>query len=218
MTTRTSAVKAALVALLCLLPPGGAGAVSIWELATERHKDVYRDDTARYVGDLLTIRINESAEMDRGTRREATKETTRAAAMNGTMTVGDVIGGFIKHIRGRIWDLPTIAANSTSTTELTGEVDVEADRTLTDTITVTVEDVLPNGNLLVIGKRMKTVLGETQILQVSGVVRPSDIAYANTVQSTQVADFHMVWMTQSPEKTYTNPGWMTAIANFINPF
>ncbi|MBZ0091577.1 MAG: flagellar basal body L-ring protein FlgH, partial [Sulfuricellaceae bacterium] len=58
----------------------------------------------------------------------------------------------------------------------------------TGTITATVVDVLPNGNLIVSGEKQVAVEHKTEYLRISGVVNPSYIRASNTVSSTQIAD------------------------------
>jgi len=50
------------------------------------------------------------------------------------------------------------------------------------------------------------------------VVRPSDIAFDNTVKSTKVANFRVVHKTVGRENRFTKPGWLGRFLNMINPF
>jgi flagellar basal body L-ring protein FlgH len=62
------------------------------------------------------------------------------------------------------------------------------------------------------------VEGDVQMICVSGIVRPSDITFANTVNSGQVADFRMVTVVGGTEGRFTNPGWLGRILNFLSPW
>ena len=55
-------------------------------------------------------------------------------------------------------------------------------------VTMTVADVMENGNLLITGGRQVSVDGENKYLRVTGVVDPVNIVGGNTVQSTQVSE------------------------------
>jgi flagellar L-ring protein precursor FlgH len=59
---------------------------------------------------------------------------------------------------------------------------------VTGTITVTVIEVLPNGNLMVSGEKQIAVNQNTEFIRLSGVVNPVNITAANAVNSTQLAD------------------------------
>lgn len=55
-------------------------------------------------------------------------------------------------------------------------------------VTMTVVDILENGNLLITGGRQVKVDDEDKYLRVTGVVDPANIVGGNTVQSTQVSE------------------------------
>ena len=71
---------------------------------------------------------------------------------------------------------------------------------------------------MIIGTRTRDISGDKQTIQVSGVVRPSDISYDNTVRSEQIADFSLVALSEGPTKSYNNPGWLGKFLDFIWPF
>ena len=58
----------------------------------------------------------------------------------------------------------------------------------TGSITVTVIEVLPNGNLMVSGEKQIAINNNTEFIRLSGVVNPVNISSANVVSSTQIAD------------------------------
>ena len=83
---------------------------------------------------------------------------------------------------------------------------------------MTVIDVLPNGNLVVVGSRSREVGKEAQIVEASGVVRPSDLTFANAVSSEKIADFRLVLRHKGQENAFTRPGWLEWLMNTANPF
>ncbi len=186
---------------------------SIWARANGKTRSVYCDDTARGVGDNLTIVINETSKIDNTSKRSMEKKDERTASMSGSAKGNDVTPMWLD----RTFNLPTVDAKSASDTKFDGKADYNASRSLVDQITVTVEDVLPNGNLVVIGKRERTVAGDKQIIQASGIVRPSDIAFDNTIASDKIANFQIAVKNKGQESEFTNPGWLARILNFFNP-
>lgn len=85
-------------------------------------------------------------------------------------------------------------------------------------MTVTVMDKLPNGNLVIGGKRRQVVSGEVRTLVVSGIVRPIDITPDNTILSQYVGDFHIDYVGKGPESEFANQGWLGKLLNVISPF
>ena len=209
-------VAAALV--LAVASPGPAK--SIWARAEGRNGaravQVYQDDKARHVGDILTIIISEQSSVDSETSRKGEKQLTRSIDTAGNIQTNDV--GQWWGRRGTKLALPTITAASDAKSAFDGKAEYESDRTILDQISVTVHDILPNGCLVVLGTRQREVDGDAQIIQVSGIVRPSDITFANSVQSGRVADFRMVVRIKGLETGWTRPGWFGRLLNWLSPW
>lgn len=203
---------------LGLAGTAGARAGSIWAKAEglngARAVQLYQDDTARNVGDILTIIIDEQSTVENQTDRKGEKDSKRSIATSGTVQTNDIGGWWGR--RGTAVTLPTINATSDASSDFEGKHDYQSDRRIADQITVTVQDVLPNGCLIVLGTRQRTTDGDTQTIQVSGIVRPSDITFANTVQSGRVADFRMALAIKGHETGWTTPGWLGRILNWLS--
>jgi flagellar L-ring protein FlgH len=177
---------------------------SIWAKRDKNSRDSYADDTARNIGDVLTIKITEASKVDNKAKRDLQKDVTKSNSWNGE------IGGFA--------DLGDFQFGAQSSNKLNGKADYKDERTFEDGITVTVVDIQPNGNLVVMGIRNRNIGGDTQVIEVSGIVRPSDIQYDNTIKSTQVADFRLVSKNGGIADPYTRPGWLGRIFDIIWPF
>ena len=67
-----------------------------------------------------------------------------------------------------------------------------ARNTFTGTITVTVKELLPNGNLGVVGEKQIAINRGTEFIRFSGVVNPRTISGSNTVPSTRGGRAHRV--------------------------
>jgi flagellar L-ring protein precursor FlgH len=191
-----------------------AQAGSIWARATHRQQMPYADDTARDVGDLLTVVINERSVIENETNRNLEKKDERSASVSSNI---DLLRG-LNDLTGKLFSIPDMNLQSSADSKFEGKADFDTDRAMTDKITVTVEDVLPNGNLVILGTRQRDVEGQAQTIQVSGIVRPSDIAFDNTVASQKVAEFHVVFKSAGHENRFTKPGWLAWILNVLNPF
>jgi len=210
--TRLIGITAALVVMAA---PTAARADSLWAASPNRTRSLFADDTAHDVGDVLTIAIREESTVDNETNRELERKSTRTATMNGNADLKDLVSA----VRGETaFRFPTISYNQDGSTKFKGDVSLEDDRKVTDQITVLVEDVLPNGNLVVLGTRHRDIAGEVQTVQVSGVVRPIDITYDNTVTSARVADFRLVMKVAGDDSRVARPGWWDWIWNVISPF
>src|SRR5690606_17736037 len=82
-------------------------------------------------------------------------------------------------------------------------------------MTAMVVDVLPNGNLVIEGRQTIIVNEEEQLIVVSGIVRPQDIAPDNTVLSTFVADATITYHGTGPLGDRQEPGLLTRLLNWL---
>jgi flagellar L-ring protein FlgH len=205
MRRRTMGI--ALAALFVLGASDGLRAGSIWAKRGKTVQTLYSDDVARRIGDVLTIKITEGSKTDNKSKRDLQKQNTVSSDFDGNLGIGHV--------------LPTVPGLTTSAkadNELKTKADVQDERNFTDQVTVVVMDILPNGNLVVTGTRDRDIAGDIQTIEVSGIVRPSDIAYDNTVKSQQVANFRIVTKNKGISAAYSQPGWLQQIVNVIWPW
>ncbi len=177
---------------------------SIWAKRDKNSRKPYADDTARNIGDVLTIRITEASKVDNKAKRDLQKDTDKSITFDGKV--------------GNFADLGEFGLSAKSGNSLKSKADYKDERTFEDRITVTVVDIQPNGNLVVTGTRARNIGGDTQTIEASGIVRPSDIAYDNTVKSEQVADFRLVSKNGGVSEPYTRPGWLGRIFDILWPF
>jgi flagellar L-ring protein precursor FlgH len=197
-------LSAIVLAVSIFLSTACSQAGSIWAKRDKNMKAIYADDVARRIGDVLTITITENSTVDNKAKRDLTKETDRSTIFDGNL--------------GNFADLGEFGMSAGSDNELKSKADYKDERKFADNITVVVIDILPNGNLVVLGTRNRDISGDTQTIEVSGVVRPSDILFDNTVKSEQVADFRIVSKNGGVSAPYTKPGWLGSILDIVWPF
>jgi flagellar L-ring protein precursor FlgH len=140
-------------------------------------RPLFEDRRARNVGDIMTINIVEKTS---GNRKSSTDSSYANSVDVNTpgVTLGSAARVLLKAF--------SITGSSDNSSGTEGSGTASAD--LTGTITVTVIDVLANGNLLVSGEKQVALNNSDEFIRFSGVVNPATITGANSVQSTQVAD------------------------------
>ena len=85
-------------------------------------------------------------------------------------------------------------------------------------ISVTVIDVLPNGNLVVAGDKQIGINHNAEMLRFSGVVNPMTIQAGNTLNSTQVAEARLEYIGRGYIDEAQSMPWLQRIfVNFL-PF
>lgn len=166
---------------------------------------LFEDYRPRLVGDVLTIQINETLNASQSATSNTEKKT------NLTATIPKIRGVFGFGING----LNTTAAtdNAFNGTGATTSADL-----FTGTITVTVIEVLPNGNLKVAGEKQIGVRQNSEVLRFSGVVNPVLIQAGNVVSSTQVADARLDYRGGGNIEQAQIQGWLGRFFNSWSPF
>jgi len=182
---------------------------SLW---TDSGNFLFVDKRARRVGDTLTVDIieNSSSNMDVNT------ETTRDSGVNAGIPN---LFGAMKSIASRHGNFdPENLISANMTNEFKGEASSDRSGMITDSIGARVMEVLPNGNLVIFGKREMQVNHETQVIMVSGVVRPVDITTDNRVKSTYMADSRIEYSGRGVLAEKQKPGWGTRVLDHVWPF
>jgi flagellar L-ring protein precursor FlgH len=134
-------------------------------------RPMFEDRRARNVGDVLTINIVETTAAS-GKSGHNDSNTGALAINAAAASVVGVTGG----------------ASGSSSVKSGNSSDSSGSNTFSGSITVTVTEVLGNGNLRVAGEKQVAISHRNMR---SGVVNPSTISGTNTVLSTQVADAHI---------------------------
>ncbi len=189
---------------LVFIATGAVEGSSIWAKRGKNKKTVYADDVARQIGDILTISISENSTVDNKAKRDMSKNTDRSSSFNGEL--------------GNLADIGDFGMAASSDNSLSGKADYKDERKFLDSITVVVTDILPNGNLVVSGQRKRDIAGDIQTIDISGVVRPSDIAFNNSIKSEQVAELKLLTKNSGISSSYTKPGWLGRIFDILWPF
>lgn len=152
---------------------------------------------ARGVGDVLTIIITETTTAD-------------AATSVSTNSKSEIAGGpgigFFKPFGS--WGLDTENKH-------TGDGSTNRSGKLRGEISVRIKEVLEDGNFLLVGSRSVDINGDRQLIEVSGICRPRDIASDNTILSTFISDAQIAYSGTGMAQDAADPGVVTRIVNWL---
>ena len=172
------------------------------------YRTSFEDYRARQVGDIVTITITENV----AASQKTTSATQRSNAVSGGVTA---VPGFV---------FPGTAAENllniggSSSVNFAGQGDNEAANTFTGSITATVTEVLPNGNLQITGEKQIGLNHNVDVMRFTGTVDPRSILPGNTVASTAVSNVRVESKGRGPNYEAHNPGWLTRFFMNIYPF
>ncbi|MDE3154019.1 MAG: flagellar basal body L-ring protein FlgH [Acidobacteriota bacterium] len=167
--------------------------------------DLAADPRAHNVNDLLTVHVMENISATGTANSELDKDSSGAAGLTNLF-------GLEKHLG--FLD-PANLANTSATTKFKGGGTTTRAGTLTADMTVRVAQVLPNGNLVLEGAREIEINGDKQVVVLTGVVRPTDVAPSNVVLSTSIAQLRIRYFGQGLMKDNLKPGLLVRILNKI---
>ncbi len=182
---------------------GGEG--SLWTSNGYR-SDLFRDLKARYVNDVVTIRVVETTQAVASADAKNSRDTSATAGF-------DKLFGAEKAIK----ELPTMLSGK-SNSSFEGKGSTSRETTLETNLTARVIEVLPNGYLVVEGKREVRVNNENQSVYLTGVVRPEDINSHNVVYSSAVAQMSVRVQGRGAVSRPIKPGWLYKILTGVLPF
>lgn len=183
---------------------------SLWQSGP---RSLFGDRRARQRGDIVTV----SVEIDDEARiRNA---TTRGRSGEDSVTVGALYG--LTEIAERLLPGdatldPAVTAAGTSSSSGSGSVTRNEQVTLR--LAATVEDVLPNGHLVIRGSQEVRINFELRDLEVSGIVRPEDISRQNVVTYDKIADARIVYGGRGQISDLQQPRYGQQIVDLLSPF
>ncbi len=202
-----------------LAPPEFTG--SLYE-ARSSFNSFFIDTKARKVGDIVTVQISESATAT----NSADTKTGRTSSLQAGI---DTLFGTEDWYRNKVLDNipsklpkpdpfgnPSVKGSMTSDFDGSGSTSRSGD--LSAFITCRVSRVLPNGNLKIVGSREVLVNHETQMIILSGIIRPRDIGDDNIILSTFVSDAKIAYSGSGIVNDRQRPGWLANLLNSVWPF
>ena len=162
---------------------------------------LFEDHTARRVGDILTVQLNESTQSQKGANSQNAKEDSLSIGLPTLFGLGAILLGS---------DMKT---SMKSKKEFKGNGSTDQSNQLSGAISVTVVEVLPNGNLRIRGEKRVTLNQGDEFVRLSGIVRPVDITPANTILSDKIADATFMYTGEGALADASSKGWLSRALN-----
>ncbi|WP_331346725.1 flagellar basal body L-ring protein FlgH [Cellvibrio sp. UBA7661] len=163
--------------------------------------NLFNDRKAHFVGDVITVTLSERTV----SRKSSGVTTSKNSGVD--FNAGPLLGAN-----------PTIKGRELTTTleqerTFDGSADADQSNSLQGNITVTVAEILPNGNLIVRGEKWITLNRGDEFIRISGIVRPDDIAPDNTIVSTRLANAKISYSGSGELASTQQMGWLSRFFN-----
>jgi len=167
----------------------------------------FEDYRARRVGDILTVKLEEQ------TSGEKESETSLAKANSNSITSPTLLGSTVKFNTPGILPLASNTDNDLSfalgsTHSFKGSGDSDLNNKLSGDISVSVVELLPNGNMVVRGEKVITINQGNEYIRISGMISPRDIDASNTISSKRIADVQIAYVGDGAANDANVMGWL----------
>lgn len=183
---------------------------SLWP--GEQHS-LYADHKARTTGDIVTITISEKASAS----KEASTDSDRSSSISASIPNFLGLENSDMLAQNPNIDLANLIKADFANSFKGGGKTVRKED-LVASLTTQVIQVYPNGNLKIRGGKEVRVNEETQVIYLTGIVRPVDIMANNTIDSKHVLNARISYTGKGAVSDKQNPGWMTRIIDNVWPF
>ena len=169
---------------------------------------LFEDQIARRVGDIITILFDERIQAKKSADVNINKDT------DISVTVPKLYGMDPSIVMGGALDNQVTAQRN-----LLGNGQANQSNSLTGSISVTVVEVLPNGNLRVRGEKRVSLNQGNEYIRVSGMIRITDIDALNQINSSQLADATIMYTGDGVIADASRPGWFSrTFMHWLFPF
>ena len=180
---------------------------SLWQASSIA---LAEDLKARRRGDIITVVISEQASAS----KQASTGTKRGSSISAG--IPKLLGLETTGIRN--WADLSDLLNASFSSKFDGTGSTSRQETLQATISAKVVDVIPNGNLLIEGRRNVKVNNEDQIIVLTGTVRGRDVSSENTINSALIADARIAYSGKGIISDRQKPGWLLNALDYVWPF
>ena len=178
---------------------------SIYHVNTNRF--LFEDVKARRVGDIITVLLEEETDASKSA------STTGSNSTAIDVPAPTVFGRSVTR-NGR--DVLVMDVNDDFSFE--GNGGASQSNSISGSIAVSVVGVQSNGNLKVRGEKLLTLNNGSEVVRVTGIIRPTDISPENSVLSTQIAAAEITYSGNGFVADSNQPGWFTRFFKTIWPF
>ncbi|MBT8368875.1 MAG: flagellar basal body L-ring protein FlgH, partial [Deltaproteobacteria bacterium] len=184
--------------------------------------DLFLDTKARRVSDIVTVKISESS---KATNSADTKTGRESGLEAGIDTLFGTEDWYREEVLPQIpswlprpdpFGNPSVKGSLSSDFKGSGSTSRSGD--LSAFITCRVTEVFPNGNLYIVGSREILVNHETQMIILSGIIRPRDINDDNVILSTFISNAKIAYSGSGIVNDRQRPGWLANVLNSVWPF
>ncbi len=193
------------------MPMPGATAMpsepnSLWRSGS---RAFFKDQRAAAVGDIVTVLVNMNDAANLKNVTSAVRASTETAGMPNFFGLEAIVPKAVT---------PSTLVSANSGNSNTGTGQIQRTEAVTLRLAGIITQVLPNGNLVVAARQEFLVNSELRNLQVTGVIRPQDIASDNTVMHDRMAEARISYGGKGQLTDLQRARWGQQMMDILMPF
>lgn len=183
---------------------------SLWRSGS---RAFFKDQRAAKVGDILTvvIQIDDKAQI--------ADSTVRSRNSNDSLGVPSLFG--LETQYGKVISDsadPASLISATGAMSNTGKGTIDRSEKIELQVAATINQILPNGNMVVSGLQEVRVNNEVRVLQISGIIRPEDVTSSNSISYEKIAEARISYGGRGHISDVQQPRYGSQILDIISPF
>lgn len=169
---------------------------------------LFEDYRARRVGDILTVRLEEQTDAEKETETSISKSNNSGInnpTLFGTTPQFDLPSGLpLANTKDN-----NLAFSIGSESDFEGEGESDQNNKLSGNISVSVVEVLANGNMVIRGEKVITINQGNEYIRLSGMISPRDVEADNSISSVRIADAQIAYVGDGPTNDANVMGWLS---------
>lgn len=174
------------------------------------YQPLFEDHRPHNIGDTVTVVLQENISASNSSVSDVSRDST--ANLGVRISPGQLNPILGINLKDNATGVDSIGRNNFS-----GKGSNSAKNKFTGLITVTVQKVLPNGNLKVIGEKQVSINEGIEFIRFSGVINPNNINKNNFIASTQIADARIEYLSHGRINEIQKIGWFQKFLLKISP-
>ncbi len=194
------------------MPSGEVAPVEANSLWRPGSRAFFKDQRAAQVGDIVTVLVNITDAANLSNQSSEGRTGSEGFGLPNLFGIEAQIPKIVSSAVAK--DLVAVSSSGNST----GTGAIKRNETVTLRLAGVVTQVLPNGNLVVAARQEVRVNSELRDLQVSGIIRPQDIASDNTVHHDRMAEARIAYGGRGQLTDVQTPRYGQQVLDILLPF
>ena len=183
---------------------------SLWQNGS---RAFFKDQRASKVGDVITVDIKFDNKTNIDDKLEVDRTSTQSVPINNLFGYEK----YAKKIFPNAVD-PKHFTNLGSNTDLKTKGTRERTDAMDIKIAATIIQMLPNGNMVIQGRREMRISGEVRTVELKGIIRREDIAAGNRIKYAKIAEARLSDVSKGEVSDLNTTPWGQEVLNKIMPF